>query len=224
MVDLQARIASIITWSEHRRRVFQVGPKYNYDMYLEDIWRTRHFVEGFYEYSTPAIDNPIDDDSSACYEIFETDDYMNGRPQFVLEKGVEFMDTLHKRRISSVQDLNEDSKDVTVGRKSKGAILAIELRSSDQCGAASPETGGILDDSDMPPWDWWIDLIEITSDYRGDILVPFLISWIPEEFVELVEDGLNVVPIISAHWMNEENELMIQNQIQKWDSIQLLEI
>lgn len=65
-------------------------------------------------------------------------------------------------------------------------------------GLSNQESNGYLDDHDNTPWDTWVGQFEI-NDYEF-----LLLSWVPEEFVENVELGIQAECIGMIHWANSE--------------------
>jgi hypothetical protein len=62
-------------------------------------------------------------------------------------------------------------------------------------GASEAATKGFFDVYDAPPWDTWIGLF---NDTRGTHLV----SWVPPELIDLVEDGIYVNPVACIDWLS----------------------
>lgn len=56
------------------------------------------------------------------------------------------------------------------------------------------ETGGFFDELDLPPWDLWIAMAEGGAD--------FLISWIPEELVQLADKGVKSSAEENILWLD----------------------
>jgi len=70
-------------------------------------------------------------------------------------------------------------------------------------GAAEVETGGFFDVDNVPPWDTWIGLFR---DESADIsFVEYLVSWVPAEFVELVERGIYANPEDCILWLADSH-------------------
>jgi len=77
----------------------------------------------------------------------------------------------------------------------QGRLLAHVIGCSDDDGLSKAETSGFLDQGDVPPWDTWVDYVECEqSDH--DILV----SWVPPEFISLVESGIRVECFEMLSW------------------------
>jgi hypothetical protein len=55
-------------------------------------------------------------------------------------------------------------------------------------GAAAVTSRGYFDDWNMPPWDTWFWYGNLVDEPAA------LVSWVPEEFVNLVEEGVSVNP------------------------------
>jgi hypothetical protein len=70
-------------------------------------------------------------------------------------------------------------------------------------GAAELETSGFFDIENVPPWDTWIGLFR---DEPADIsFVDYLVSWVPAEFVDSVERGINVNPEECILWLADSH-------------------
>jgi hypothetical protein len=67
---------------------------------------------------------------------------------------------------------------------------------------ANAETDGFLDDSDAPPWSTWIGFIDL-SDPISKTYEAYLIAWIPDSFVSIVNDGISVCLGGSLFWADD---------------------
>jgi len=67
-------------------------------------------------------------------------------------------------------------------------------------GAAEVESGGYLDVNNAPPWDTWIAMV---LDAGGDAKSPYLVSWVPREFLSAVQKGIDVNPEQCILWIED---------------------
>jgi hypothetical protein len=67
-------------------------------------------------------------------------------------------------------------------------------------GAAEGETRGFFDVDNAPPWDTWVGLFR---DQDADRYSDYLASWVPPEFVELVDRGIDVNPEDCIRWLDD---------------------
>jgi hypothetical protein len=67
-------------------------------------------------------------------------------------------------------------------------------------GAVALETGGFISQNEYPPWDTWV---YYGTDRSSSNLGEFLISWIPPQFVKLVNEGFKVMSMEWLWWIDE---------------------
>ncbi len=80
-----------------------------------------------------------------------------------------------------------------------GKLLVYFPDSNLSDGAAKAESGGFFDSDNVPPWDTWVGLFR---DESADIsYVDHLVSWVPGEFIDSVERGINVNPEDCILWL-----------------------
>jgi hypothetical protein len=75
-------------------------------------------------------------------------------------------------------------------------------------GASEFETGGFFDVQDAPPWDTWLALFPYQRPpYEGRSFEPeeYLVSYVPPEFVSLVQGGIDVNPVDCVTWLEDAN-------------------
>jgi len=75
-----------------------------------------------------------------------------------------------------------------------GRLLIHFLDQSNHNGLTADITSFYLDNNDTPPWDTWVQTFvpESWADQPPDevpIVVPFLISWVPQEFLKTVNEA-----------------------------------
>jgi hypothetical protein len=66
-------------------------------------------------------------------------------------------------------------------------------------GASTVRTDGFFDTDNIPPWDTWIACV---AEHGKD---DYLLSWIPPEFIDLAEDGINVNPEACIWWFDRRD-------------------
>jgi hypothetical protein len=64
-------------------------------------------------------------------------------------------------------------------------------------GAARVATDGFFDTDNVPPWDTWVAYFYESSGLN------YLVSWIPPELIDLVDDGLNANPELCILWLDD---------------------
>jgi len=74
-----------------------------------------------------------------------------------------------------------------------GRLLVHFLNASNHNGLSAGETSYFLDNNDTPPWDTWV---EVCTDEQWD----FLVSWIPVEFLAVVEHGIEAECVGMLMW------------------------
>jgi len=108
----------------------------------------------------------------------------------------------HYRSYNLRKHTNYVKNDLPPKRSNGGRFLAY-FPNLDLCdGVASAETDGFLDEYNIPPYDTWIDFGEPNpkSRHPGG---RFLVSWVPHEFVELANGGVEVNPEECIIWLDE---------------------
>lgn len=66
----------------------------------------------------------------------------------------------------------------------EGRLLAVELPASMYDGIASSISGGFFDESDAPPWDLWVKVVEVSG-------TGYLLSWIPVTSYDAATAGID---------------------------------
>ncbi len=74
-------------------------------------------------------------------------------------------------------------------------------------GAAELSTDGFFDDYNIPPWDTWVGYFEddLPEGYTlfDECHSKYLVSWIPESFIEIADDGIMVNPEECIMWLSD---------------------
>ena len=74
----------------------------------------------------------------------------------------------------------------------KGQLLTLDYANTNFNEVTEIETRGFFDFADNPPWDLWI------GDCCG-----LLVSWIPEEFVDIVDDAIEIELFEVLRWVDD---------------------
>ncbi len=95
---------------------------------------------------------------------------------------------------------DELATDITEGR----LLISTSIIDSVADGASEVESEGFLDGEDLPPWDTW--LCYLPGD-PSDTEYPngYLVSWVPPEFIELVQLGIEVNCVDCLRWAEDED-------------------
>lgn len=67
-------------------------------------------------------------------------------------------------------------------------------------GAAELDTHGFFDADNVPPWDTWVGLFPVEIGFRS-YASEVLISWVPPDFLGLVDQGIRVNPEECITWL-----------------------
>jgi hypothetical protein len=86
---------------------------------------------------------------------------------------------------------------------STGRLIGFEPDESLSDGAAEVHSRGFFDFRNTPPWDVWLDFV---VDATGK---PCLISWVPEELLEQVSEGIAANPEQCIFWLPELEALVL---------------
>jgi hypothetical protein len=92
-------------------------------------------------------------------------------------------------------------KEVPMDKDLERGRLLVYFPDLDLCdGAAEAESRGFLDVNNAPPWDTWIAMI---ADRRAKC-GPCLIAWVPPEFLQLADAGVQVNPEECVKWLDAD--------------------
>jgi len=94
------------------------------------------------------------------------------------------------------------------------ALLLTDWRASLHDGALEPPTDGFFDSNGMPGWDVWLGLVSV-PDSVGQLC---LLSWIPSELREQVDDAVQIDAAESLAWCVAESpsKLVLLPWGQRW--------
>jgi hypothetical protein len=90
-------------------------------------------------------------------------------------------------------------------RLNGGRLLAFTPDGTLQDGAATLATDGFLDDDNIPPWDTWIwyvinDPVSTPEFWSGTVTDSYLLSWVPDSLIKVVDAGIDVNPEECIRW------------------------
>jgi hypothetical protein len=117
---------------------------------------------------------------------------------------------LEENRISAVESVVNarqlrgwpEIRNATIPYNLAGGRLLVYFPNDDlSCGAAEDETDGFFDVNNVPPWDTWVTYIQDARHDEYDS--EYLVAWIPREFVELADGGVNVNPEQCIQWLTD---------------------
>jgi len=72
-------------------------------------------------------------------------------------------------------------------------------------GAAEAETDGFFDVNDTPPWDTWVALFSDPELTGAGSRAVYLVSWVPESLIAVVQRGLEVSMTDCIAWLENTN-------------------
>ena len=72
-------------------------------------------------------------------------------------------------------------------------------------GAAESESDGFFDVDNAPPWDTWIAMVE---DDDAEPVRPYLVTWVPREFLKLAQAGISANPEECIRWLDDTDVAM----------------
>ena len=117
------------------------------------------------------------------------------------------MSLSHEERMVLVAELIQERRsklaithspiDLSAGQ---GKLLLFYPDNSLFDGAADAASDSFFDWDNNPAWDTWVYYGKDGSGSQVDCDVNFLISWVPSEFVSLVNNGIDVNPERSIVW------------------------
>ncbi len=97
-----------------------------------------------------------------------------------------------------------DIRKATIQRDLGDGKLLIYFPNDDlACGTAEHETAGFFDVNNVPPWDTWVAYFQDQQQNIDYFDTEYLIAWIPPEFVDLANDGINVNPEQCIMWLSD---------------------
>ena len=63
---------------------------------------------------------------------------------------------------------------------------------------------GYVDATDAPPWDTWIAWIEEHDPSRTGAPLRYLLSWVPDYYVPIVDDAVDVSTASAIRWLDSD--------------------
>lgn len=104
--------------------------------------------------------------------------------------------------------LRDREADLSLVDGARGSLIYFEPALSMWDGAAMMGSGGFFDVENFPPADTWIAYI--SGDAHPSLSSGFLLSWVPEDLIDLADAGVRVEPSGSLRWADEETNPFIQ--------------
>ncbi len=86
-----------------------------------------------------------------------------------------------------------------------GRILVLDAFSSTYDSLAADSSGGFFDESDCPPWNFWIDYEFSIAEASPRHVRGVLSAWIPEEFFDIVDEAILVSGGEALCWGSEKH-------------------
>jgi hypothetical protein len=83
-----------------------------------------------------------------------------------------------------------------------GRLLASFPLISLSHGLSVPETGGFINDDEVPPWDSWVYPVPLPNPERHPCM-GFLISWVPANLISAVEEAIAINAEESLQWVSD---------------------
>ena len=90
-----------------------------------------------------------------------------------------------------------------------GRLLAYQPDMDLACGAAQAASRGFFDVNNAPPWDTWVAMVQES----GADAIPYLISWVPPQFVSLAQQGIEVNPECCIVWLEVAADVELVERI-----------
>lgn len=97
------------------------------------------------------------------------------------------------------------------GNLGGGRLLLYQPSGNLACGAAEEESDGFFDIDNIPPWDSWVWYVANEGEStKADTYHNYLISWVPEILVTLVDGGVRTNPEACIAWLDGVNTPFVQ--------------
>jgi len=75
-------------------------------------------------------------------------------------------------------------------------------------GAAEAESRGFFDVNNCPPWDTWVAFVQYPAEHEQS----YLVAWVPREFIELADAGIQVIPEECVKWL-ADSDVHLKEQV-----------
>jgi len=120
-----------------------------------------------------------------------------------LEFSPEILSTSHFYTVENIisarryklEDLNAKAKEkLTIGN-----ILVYEPDMNISDGISEAESFGYFDTHDCPPWDTWVGYVQHPANR-------YLLSWVPDSAVSLVNDGAAINCVECFYWLSQSED------------------
>jgi hypothetical protein len=103
----------------------------------------------------------------------------------------------------------KEIKELAINKQINGAVLVVEVYNSQMDGGATAYSEGLFDLYDWPPIDTWFYYLKSKDQ---DVLF----AWIPEKFIELIDEGIAVGLNDYIYWLDDweiKNDRFIQETL-----------
>lgn len=80
-----------------------------------------------------------------------------------------------------------------------GRLLAYRPDMDLACGGAQAASRGFFDVNNAPPWDTWVAM----AQESGADAIPYLVAWVPPQFVSLAQQGIDANPECCIVWLED---------------------
>ncbi len=114
--------------------------------------------------------------------VFGSSTFSDGEAKSIVFQVIENRSTLTQDKLNNV---NLD-----------GRVLCHNFRETTYSCTAKLETAGFFDTLDIPPWDLWISM-------TGETSYEVLLSWVPQQLVELVDKGIKSSAEENIFWAKD---------------------
>jgi hypothetical protein len=94
-----------------------------------------------------------------------------------------------------------------------GRLLIFDPDQTTTDGAPTVSTGGFFNDDDVPAWDTWIAYVigdPISGGNDGRHWDSYVLSWVPDSLVAMVEDGMDCISIPCHYWVDDLDSPLIR--------------
>ena len=88
----------------------------------------------------------------------------------------------------------------------RGRLLVCQVNESISSGESEAETQGFFDINDRPAWDTWV----ASAPRPPESSHATLVSWVPWEFVLVVQRGIEVNPYQCIFWLADAERLLAE--------------
>jgi len=102
------------------------------------------------------------------------------------------VNTVSKERRQYINAVSRDGQEVFKDLAGGRLLLCTSVTESIPDGVVSNMSKGFYDEDDLPPWDTWIYYLDAGKEY--------LISWVPPEWIQLANVGVEIHFLDCMRW------------------------